>query len=199
MMKKICLLIIMAMLFVGGSSVYASPFKTVEVMYGNAMFRLKTNGPIRRSYDTPNGKFELMLTYPYQQGKACHVQAWMNNRKVYDYYLSAVDNGYATRIYRDETSDQIFISFSSYQRSILIGYSDKSKEVETFIDSRNYYSGFNWSAPWIYAMDDGSLVLDLCDGYDDVPTKHIHRYQFDWDQYLQWFGYTDLGVLNTGR
>lgn len=189
----------MAMFLATGSIVYASPFKVVDSIRNYNMYGLRKNGPIRYSYNTPNGKFDLILTYPYQEGKACHVEAWMNTRKVYDYYLSAVDNGYTTYVYRDEATDRIFISFSSYLRSILIGYCDKSQQVETFIDSKNYYSGLKGATPWIYSMNDGSLVLDLCDGYDDVPVKHIHRYQFDWDETSQWFGYTDLGVINVGR
>ena len=62
MLRRLVSFIIAIMFIVEGSFVYASPFIEMEHMYGNVMYKLKTNGPIQRTYDTPTGQLALRLT-----------------------------------------------------------------------------------------------------------------------------------------
>lgn len=178
---------------------FASPFIEQNKLNSNAMYAMKNKGPVNFSYHTPDGQFKVKLSYPHIKGKMIHAEAWMNDSKVYDYNLPAVDNGYMTRIYKDMASNRIFISFSSYKASILVGYNGNSKKVETYVDSHNYYSGFAWAAPWLYSRNNGDLVLCFLDGYDDVPAHHKHIYVLDWDESAQWFNYRDEGISAYNR
>ena len=168
----------------------ASPF--AELAKLSSYYGLR-NGAREFAYHIPDGMLKVKLTYPNKQADMVHVVAWINNREIYDYAMPFVDTGYVIRFYRDEASDRVFMSCSSSQLAILAGYCGNSRQMETFIDSRDFDVGFAQSHPWIYVRD-GELRLVLSDGYGDVPIMQQNVFVLEWDEGLQWVSYAEQGV-----
>ena len=190
MRKLLCLLtIVMSMLcFLPISN--ASPFTQIDrkaLSYHNKI-------PLTLSYDSADGKLTLQLT---SSNPADRLKASLNGRVVFDYAFHNTDNGWWIRVFRDQASNKLFIALTSYNRCYVLGYNNALGKIVCYVDSKNYYSGFSYTYPRVYAYKDGSLILALCDGYDDVPVRNIHQYQLDWNSSTKNFSYSDLGTVPT--
>lgn len=154
-----------------------------------------------RSYSIANDTFDIRLHYATNNKTEPHqITVWRNNQIIFNKYLNPIDNGWYVSTYWEQDRNLLFFSASSANRAYLFGYNKATGKIVRYLDSKDFYAGFNkkndWASPSIFAYTDGTLVLALFDGYDDAPINHTHIYRLDWDMQRDWLSYTDMGITS---
>jgi len=124
--------------------------------------------------------------------KKYHFIVKLNNERIYDVHRPTVPGGYNFKVFKNTTTNDLFIALNTKERSYLSGYSPSRQKYVTFLDSMNYYNSFT-AEPVFTVLKNGTLVLAFVSPNQKEP--YYHAYRFDWDKEAQWFSYRDMGTV----
>ena len=150
---------------------------------------LKDNEALTETFTTPYGamKFQMRKLWGSNSDKRLHFIVWLNDNRLDEEYFPKVDYGYTFRVLKNTSNSEQFYVLQSIERAVLFGYSPNAKKLEVYIDSQNYAHDAG-AYPYIVALKNGDLVLAF------EKRNNNRRYQFNWDDEANWFGYSDLGT-----
>ena len=191
MARKIFSAIVLACLLVFGANVCSAG--TFQTIYNSEYFTLNLKGDeaAEESFNTNDGKMRLQLRKLVNASadKKIHCIAWLKKQRIYDEHFPDVQGGYTFRAIKNTADSRQFYVIQSSERAMMIGYSPSSGKMEVYIDSKNYVCDFA-ASPTIVTTKNGNLIL----AFENYARTLSARYQFNWDNYKQWFAYSNLGT-----
>ena len=113
-----------------------------------------------------------------------------NKKLVYITDLLTEDEIHHMERVRDEDSGRIFYLFSQSRHATAFGYDPVKRTWQEYINSKNYYAGYDKPHANLIVNKDNELELSFFVFGDGVQN---HIYRFFWDDKANWFGYRDLG------
>ena len=121
-----------------------------------------------------------------------------NKKLVYITDLLTEDNIHHMQRVQDQDSGRIFYLLSQFRHATAFGYDPVKGTWQEYINSKNYYAGYDKPHANLIVNKDNELELSFFVFGDGVPN---HIYQFFWDNKANWFGYRDLGyyVFKDGK
>lgn len=185
MLKKL-MLVLMACWCVVAFSGTASAGKFSH-MADTGILNLGEDQKWEKSYHTSGGEIKIRfrnLRWASSE-KKYHLIVWINDKRVADGYCPINKYGYRFKIFKERTTNRIFVNLEMQNRTVLFGYEPKNEKLEQYVDSKNYWSKDN--GPTFLVDKEGDLQLRFVGDGDEYTT----RYKLFWDEDARWFGYKD--------
>jgi hypothetical protein len=143
-----------------------------------------------KAYDTASGQFKIRFRKLLlgSDDKKYHLIVWWNKKRIADGYCPNNRYGYEFKVYKDNSTDRVYVDFEAVNRAVLFGYDPKNNKLEKYVDSVNYWSPD--SGPKIIVDEDKDLQLRFV----EKGTVYCPKYKLFWDNKANWFGYKDVTV-----
>ena len=188
-MKKCVVTVVSLLIMVLTTVCFAAESYQMTYEAKNFTEELKDNEALTETFTTPYGamKFQMRKLWGLNSDKRLHFIVWLNDNRLDEEYFPKVDYGYTFRVLKNTSNSEQFYVLQSIERAVLFGYSPNAKKLEVYIDSQNYAHDAG-AYPYIVALKNGDLVLAF------EKRNNNRRYQFNWDDEANWFGYSDLGT-----
>ena len=188
-MKKCVVIVVSLLIMVLTTVCFAAESYQMTYEAKNFTEELKDNEALMETFTTPYGpiKFQMRKLWGSSSDKRLHFIVWLNDERIADEHFPKVDYGYTFRVLKNTSNSEQFYVLQSIERAVLFGYSPNAKKLEVYIDSQNYAHDAG-AYPYIVALKNGDLVLAF------EKRNNNRRYQFNWDDEANWFGYSDLGT-----
>ena len=187
--SRIVCVVLLAFCIVSFANIETASAGNFETLAETGILQLGKDEKYEKQFDTKDGVFKIRLR-KLRLGpdrKRYHVIIWRNDERILDGYCPQNDLGYGISVFRGNTSNRLFFCVSGLTRTELFGYERKNNKIEKYIDSRDYYSPYPWSAMVVDADNDLRLITT------DGESANV-QYKFFWVPSKNWFGYKDVSV-----
>ncbi len=187
-MKKVFSVIIMVICMISFcGSALAGGFRPIAA---SGRLHLGEDQAWEREYKTKDGKIKIRfrnLRLAVSK-KKYHLIIWWNGKRILDGYSPKSRYDYSFKVFRDDSTDRIFIAMETAPRVVLYGYDPNAGKLHKYVDSNNYYSPVG--GPVLTVDRDSDLRLSFLGRGKGAPTS----YKLFWDEKKSWFGYEDVTV-----
>lgn len=184
-MKRVfCILMVFMCFLIYGGTANAGNF---SLLASTGRLSLDNEQAWSKSYKTERGTFKVQFRKLRNASdkKKYHLIIWWDGKEIADGYSPKLDGGYRFEIFREDTTDRVFVSLETMQRIVIMGYDPKAGRLEKYIDSQDYNSA---PTPQLFVNMNNDLILS----YASTGNGYPPCYKFIWDENKRWFDYQDI-------
>lgn len=184
MRKLFCMLAFFACLALCGSIAYAGTF---SLLASTGRLRLDDGQAWSETYNTTRGTFKIEFKNRSNASskQKYRLTIWWDGKEIANGYSPDIDGGYRFEIFREETTDRIFVSFETLERIVIMGYDPIARKLHKYIESGDYSSA---PTPQFFVNRNNELMLSYASVGGAPPTL----FNFKWNEKKAWFDYREI-------
>lgn len=184
MRKLFFVLAFLACLVMYGNIAHAGTF---SLLAATGRLRLDDGQAWSETYNTTRGTFKIEFKKRSNVSlkQKYHLTIWWDGKEIANGFSPKIEGGYRFEIFREDTTDRIFVSFETLDRIVIMGYDPVVRKLHKYIDSKDYSSA---PTPQFFVNRNNELMLSYASVGGAPPTL----YNFVWNEKNAWFDYKDI-------